>query len=489
MPKNTSRITVPNDPVYIDGVLSYCAVMARRTGFSEKETAEITTALKEACANVLTHALDPYEDESYSVTFEVREDGLKILIDEMGLPFSSRLIKEGKVTPGLKAIEDNMDSVEYINRGREGKELQLFKYLKGRHVEEYFPAEELRPYEYCEVVPGDAKFTVRLMDAAEAVEVSKCIYRAYKYTYLKEDLYFPERIEAMNREGRMISAVASTEKGEVIGHFALLPRPNGRVAEIGAAVVEPKFRGRGIMKSMLNFLMEMAGRRGFAALYGNAFTMHVLSQRTNLKFGFAETALQLGCFPPGSVKMLRDRSFKGAGSVMTFFKYLKGPDKKNVFLPPRHRSMLERIYAGIGVERSFEAPYFIPTETMAEESTIQLSLKPSHRTAVVEVKDYGMDIGKRMRAKLVELENKGFGAIYLDLDLKNPFTTEASIMAEDLGFFFSGLLPDYSEGDVLRLQYYNTVMEYDEIEAYSPFAAELKDYVRGLDPKWRALNP
>ena len=39
---------------------------------------------------------------------------------------------------------------------------------------------------------------------------------------------------------------------------------------------------------------------------------------------------------------------------------------------------------------------------------------------------------------------------------------------EELGFFFSGLLPDYSEGDVLRLQCYNTRVDYDEIEGGLP---------------------
>ncbi|MFQ5442208.1 MAG: GNAT family N-acetyltransferase [Thermodesulfobacteriota bacterium] len=488
MAKRRSKLTVPNDPRYLKGIISYCEEISLMAGFSKKEIKEITTALKEACMNVVTHAFNPYEDESFEITFEIERDGLKIAIGDMGLPFSSGLVKKNKETPGMKAIEANIDEVLYINRGKEGKELQLFKYLKGRHVEEIFTEEELKPYGVCQIPSKEKKLSIRLMNPEEAVQVSKCIYRAYKYTYLKEDLYFPERIASMNKRGDMISAVTVTDGGEVVGHFAILPRPNKKVAEIGVAVVVPEYRGRGLMKKMLDFLLEEGRQRSLTALYGNAFTIHALSQRTNLGFGFHETALELGWVPPGSMKVMVDRGLKGAGNILTFFKYLRESSGHAVFLPPRHRTMLEKIYSGMGVKRSFENPYFISSENNPWESTIHLSIKPFHKSAVIEVKQYGQDLVRRIKAKMVELEKKGFNAIFIDLELKDPFTPEATAWIEDLGFFFSGLLPDFSEGDVLRLQYYNTAIEYDEIHTSSIFAAELVDYIKSLDSRWRALQ-
>jgi anti-sigma regulatory factor (Ser/Thr protein kinase)/GNAT superfamily N-acetyltransferase len=488
MLKKSSKLCIPNDPGYIKGVISYCNEISRRVGFSTREVDEIGTALKEACTNVVTHAFDPYEDESFTITFEILSDGMKIVLDEMGLPFSFRLEQKAKDSPGLHAIEENMDKVLYINRGKNGKELQLIKYLKGRHVEDLFTEDELKPYDFCDIPSKDIKFCVRLMRPEEATNVSRCIYRTYKYTYLNEDLYFPERIDAMNRDGSMISSVAVTMEGEVIAHFALLPKPNGKVAEIGVAVVDPKFRGRGVMQLLLNYLISEAKKSGFIALFGNAFTMHTLSQRTNLKFGFQETALQLGGFPPGSIQPIREKALKGAGHVISFFKYIKEPEVYKVFLPSGHKDMLEGIYRKLGIKRSFSSPDKLPAGPLPEESIIQLSIKPFHKTATIEVKENGADIEKRVKAKLVELENKGFNALYLDLNLKDPSTVEATRRLEELGFFFSGLLPDYSDGDVLRLQYYNTVVDYDEIETYSPFALELMNYIRSLDPKWRALH-
>jgi serine/threonine-protein kinase RsbW len=47
-----------------------------------------------------------------------------------------------------------------------------------------------------------------------------------------------------------------------------------------------------------------------------------------------------------------------------------------------------------------------------------------------------------------------------------------------LGFFFSGVIPEMSQGDMLRLQYLNNVdMDLENIQVASDFGKELLDYV------------
>ena len=488
MSKRISKVTVPNDPAYIAGLVSYCSEICAGIGFTPRDIREISTALNEACTNVITHAFDPDEDESFTVTFEILDDGLLILIDEMGFPFSFTVEEETKTAPGLHAIEENMDRVVFINRGKDGKELQLYKYLRGRHVREFFTEDELKPYGVSTGESVAINLSFRLMRPDEALEISRCIYRAYKYTYMKEELYFPERIEAMNRDGSMVSTVCVTDAGEVVGHFALMPNPNGRVAEIGVAVVVPKYRGRGIMKKLLEYIIDVARSRSLTALYGNAFTTHKLSQKTNLRYGFVETALQLGRMPPGSIHMMKERGLKGAGHLFTFFKYLSEPEDYRVHLPARHMEILLEIYRALGVRRTHAGPFDHKAGGLPEESVLELSIKPFHKTAVIYVKGYGKDLLKRVNAKLIELANRDFNAVYLDLLLSDPHTPEVTGRLEGLGCFFSGLLPDYADGDILRLQHYNTRVEYDEILTESRFAEDLKGYVKNLDTKWAALH-
>jgi anti-sigma regulatory factor (Ser/Thr protein kinase)/GNAT superfamily N-acetyltransferase len=488
MSKKISSLVVPNELGYIESVIAYSNNISKRVGFSEREIQEISIAVKEACENVITHAFELHEDESFTITFEILNDGLKIIIDEMGLPFLPALDKQIKESPGLHAMEKNMDNVLYVNKGKDGKELQLIKYLKGKHIADLFSEDELTPYDFCEIPPDEITYTVRLMKQEETIKVARCIYRTYRYSYLNEDLYFPERIGEKNRDGRMISAVAVTNEDKLVAHFSLFPRPNGKVAEIGAAVVIPQHRRRGLMRRLLEYLITVAEKRGLIALYGDAFSMHTISQNVNLKFGMRETALQLGVVPPKSIGIMTEKGLGGAGNVITFYKYLKEPEAYEVFLPPQHSDILKTIYENLGITRLFGSFNKPLAEQPADESEIHLSFKPLNKEAFIEVIRLGQDLERRIKAKLLELTNKGFNAVFVDLNLKDPLTLTAIDMLEEIGFFFSGLLPDYSNGDILRLQYYNTIVDYSEIEVFSPFAVELVEYVKGLDPKWKVLH-
>ncbi|MEE8574518.1 MAG: GNAT family N-acetyltransferase [Thermodesulfobacteriota bacterium] len=494
MLKKSSKLVLPLDIGYIGAATSYASELAEKIGFSEAEISEIAIALKEALENVITHGFNPYEDETFTVSFDLLKNGIKITIDEMGLPFSPLDEEKTKDAPGLSAIEENMDNALYINMGKEGKELQLFKYFKGKHIEELSTEAELAEFSSCNIPGKDFDYTLRLMKPEEAIDVSRCIYMAYKYTYLNEDLYFPERIEAMNEDGQMISAVAVTGAGtkdgdeEVIAHFALKPRPDAKAAEIGVAVVVPKYRKRGIMKALLRFLIKIARRRGFSALYGNAFTMHILSQKTNLDFDFTETAIQLGRVPAGALQGMKEKGITGVGHIITYFKYLAEPEKYNVFLPGEHSEILKEIYSNLGIERIFKESNIEEGAVLPAESVMLLSLQQYHKVAILEIKRLGMDLEKRVKGKLMELQNQGYNVLFVDLGLKDPYVTLAVKKLAAMGFFFSGLFPDYSEGDVLRLQYYSTEVDYSEIETVSPFAGKLVDYVKARDYRWNTLH-
>ncbi len=492
--RNSSALTVPNDPAYIEGVLCYAGFIAKSAGLNEKEVLELLLAIKEACENVVTHAFDPDDEESYTVRFESLVGGIKVVIEEMGLPFTIDKEPSKADSPGLHAIKNNVNRMVFINRGKLGKKLIMCKYTAGSHIVDLYPGVELAEYKSCDLPPGKVKYDIHLMRPEEAGEVSRCIYMAYRYSYLKEDLYFPERIRRMNQNINMISAVATVEKGggllEVIAHFALLPAENGKVAEIGVAVVVPEYRGRGIMKAMLKFLIDYATKNSFTVLYGNAYSMHRLSQKTNLKFGFHETAIQLGRFPPAAINTMKEKGLRGSGHVITSFKFLTlDTSPVTVYVPESHKAIITDIYKELGANRSVLT--FAPEglKPLAQQSSIKLAIKPSHLTATITVESAGQDLCERIKAKRVELENQCINAIYVDLMLKDPNTPLAATDIESLGFCFSGVLPEYADGDVLRLQRYTTAVEYDELKTESVFAARLKEYIRGLDPRYKALHP
>ena len=97
------------------------------------------------------------------------------------------------------------------------------------------------------------------MKPSEAIEVSKCIYRAYGYSYGYEHLYYPERLLELNNGGRMHSAVATTEDGEIIGHCALIYwHDNAQIAEMAQGVVKPEYRSQGCFAKLTGYLIDKA---------------------------------------------------------------------------------------------------------------------------------------------------------------------------------------------------------------------------------------
>jgi hypothetical protein len=149
---------------------------------------------------------------------------------------------------------------------------------------------------------------------------------------------------------------------------------------------------------------------------------------------------------------------------------------------------MERLYSGLGLMRIFEPPMPVTMAVLPAGSELNLKINPHHRTAIITVKQFGKDFLERLKIKTTELSNKNFNAIYIDLELRDPFTPRAVLMAEDLGFFFSGLLPDYSEGDVLRLQRYTTKVIYDEIHTGSVFGGEFVEYIGSQDKGQKAWH-
>ena len=69
--KKSSRVHLPNDPAYISGVVAYCKDISIKAGFTDKEAEELCLALAETAKNVMTHAFDPYDDEDFSITFDI----------------------------------------------------------------------------------------------------------------------------------------------------------------------------------------------------------------------------------------------------------------------------------------------------------------------------------------------------------------------------------------------------------------------------------
>jgi anti-sigma regulatory factor (Ser/Thr protein kinase)/RimJ/RimL family protein N-acetyltransferase len=509
MARDASTLIIPNDLSYLPQVGAYVTAAAEQLGFDEVDSGDVRLAVDEACTHVIETAFEPGEEQELSISCWRSPGGLEVSVADKGLPFNPGSIAEYDAAGGLERdlsglpfylIQQAMDEVRFVNRGWGGKEIRLTKYLRSPGVETYFSQEQLLPYDTAAEPAPPGEYTYRLMRPEDAVEVARCIYKTYGYTYPGEHVYFPERVRAMNQTGEMISAVATTETGEVIGHCALSGQLGDRAMEVGQAVVAPAHRGRGIMQRLMDLLVNHAQPQGLMGLYVHAVTLHPFSQRVCLKYGFRESAVLLG-YAPRRVQMKRfaDDHLPQRESVVYGYQPLQEPARSVVFPPDHHRPMIARIYRNLGLEQDLASPRSAYQEIAAGQGpptvprfAVFTKAMSGLGIGVMEVGGYGPGIEQEVKGKLRDLSHEGIAVVYLKLPLGDPQTAPLCERFEELGFFFCGVQirpaePYGADGepseDVLCLQFLNGPrIDYDLLQIHSEFGKELVAYIRERDP-------
>ncbi|MDI6644154.1 MAG: hypothetical protein QME14_03775 [Methanobacteriaceae archaeon] len=230
-------------------------------------------------------------------------------------------------------------------------------------------------------------------------------------------------------------------------------------------------------------MMDEIQRKGFKGLYSRAVTVHEASQRANVKMGAKETGFILAHSPPTAIfkKMTTEKSYQRR--TVALFYIGVGEDKlQEVYLPPAHEHILKKIYEHADLNRIFKK-----VEKKGQfytDSIINIHVLPEMSSAFLRVERYGKNFLRELALKVQDLFQHKIELIGIDLPLKDPETARICAEIEKMGFFFSGLMPEYLDGDALRLQYLNNVaFDPDIVDVYSDFGKELFNYIVG---EWKS---
>ncbi len=494
-PCQYSKLTIPTDVSYLGVVGTYVRKVAQNFGFDERACLAVVVGVEEAVANIIKEAFAPDDWATLDVSCERVSMGLKIVIKDKGLPFNptgllspTKSESDDKPLSGpkraLAVMKQTVDEVYFHNLGLEGKETHLIKYLQTGTIEDYYRVCELEPYKEPSSASKMVEFEVRPMQPHEAIEVSKCFYKAYGYSFVYRQIYYPDRIVELNEKREISSVVAVTRHGEIMGHCALLrwdSRPD--VAELGFAVVKPEFRGQGCLTRLTEYLIAKAKSEKTQALFVLAATNHTYSQRVIHRFGFNDCGLLVG-FGPATL------SFKGLTETLSqretylvCFKYVTKPEAFPIYAPEHHKEIIRMLYGNIGVEPDFEVPADPGPRFLEPHSKLKTVHYSPAAFARIDIEHYGSDVLTEVKARLKELCLKHIEVIHLYCSMEDPLTYLMTREFEQLGFFFIGIKPSSSVGDPLILQYFNNVaIDYDRIKLTSPVGEELRSYVKGHDP-------
>jgi serine/threonine-protein kinase RsbW len=290
---------------------------------------------------------------------------------------------------------------------------------------------------------------VRNLRADEAPELVRCFERCYGDSYVDPSFQDAERLRERVERGRLRSVVAVTPSGEIVGHMGLsLRREGDTTVDAGNTVVDPRFRNQQLAGRLGLALAKRCREEGFTAFHHYPTTAHPAVQKLAVRGGGIETGVMLDYIPASTTYRELDASADaGPWAVVVVYQPIAKAPARTGFLPARYEKLLLELVAKTGLERRWQPP----APALAGETRLEPTSEPRRRLLRVHVERAGADLAERVRALLAEIRE--VDAVMLDLALADPGVSAAVEALRPTGFRFAALLPDFREGDLLRLQH------------------------------------
>ncbi|TYP93992.1 Anti-sigma regulatory factor (Ser/Thr protein kinase) [Fodinibius salinus] len=484
-----AKFEISTDEQIINPVCDFTYSWGVNCGLSKGEALRFSVAVSELITDVILFAFPGDSKENFEIEFSHTFSNVEIVVSEMGEPFDPdrHTYDVQKVRDeddfdgaGFLLMKSFSDEFSFINKGKEGKEFRIAKNIQIHDIDELLlQSAEEREAEIRDEEDQDPhikieNFTVDRIKHTDAEDISKLFYRTYGYTYNKEDLYLPKKVEESVLAKDKLGVIARKQDNEAIGYFGVNPKDNSDIAEVAEAVVSPKYRRNGVMSSMMDRLIEIAKSKQLTMLLGEAVTIHPVSQKVNNKFGYKTTAIELASSINVKYKGF-DEDYPQPVSIALDFLPLIQPSKKAVYLPEKYNEIILDTYDELGMDVD---PKETESYQLADKSDIDLEIDYSSSSSLIIVKKYGNDFLTVLSDMVDSLEEKSPKTILLDLPLENRATPQQFLDITSLNFIYSGLLPQYHfNTDYLRLQKVYAGIDFNIIDIYSDFGKKIKSLI------------
>lgn len=463
-----ARLQIPALAAMLPLVRGAARELARQYGLDAQTLPRVELAVEEVLSTLLRVAFD--EDERGELVIEIDSTPslFRLSVRSLGLPFDHSLIPDfdprasedelaaGLENGGLSAflLKQMTNRYRLVNDGRQGCRFELEWFIPGPHIAELDSAPEVS--RIAAATAPEPVECVRPLREEEAIGLARLVYRGYGYSYVYEDIYYPDRLIAHHHEGLLKSWVAVTAARRLVGHVALMKAQRDDPAvEWAIAVVDPDWRGLGLMKQLLAAAIEDVQTRGETVMYAHAVTAHPFTLKTARYFGFQPTALLLG-YAPASLRF-RHISERLAQRESTFLtvRCMKPLTLPRLYLPARHLEPLQRLFAALGLDPDIESgPGLEPTE---ERTTFTSRISAAVNVAQLDVTRIGSDVRQAIALERHRLCLEHVDVIDLSVDLADPAAPALIEAAESCGFFMAGLSPMLPKPASLTLQYLNNI--------------------------------
>jgi hypothetical protein len=337
------------------------------------------------------------------------------------------------------------------------------------------------------IEPGQ-EWTVESFTPADALGVTQLFLDVYGSEYPIRIYVEPDLLIRENQAGRVISSVAKTAKGDIVGHNALFnSSPCQNVFETGAGLVHADYRGgHGIFSQMtVHGLTKGRERPDVEQVFGEPVCNHPFSQKLGHNQGFITRAIEINLMPAAAYA----KEARATGRVTTLmnFKTLKPcPCPCTVHMPKVYESIFPVFYEDLDDERQF----VLSGRPLSSQKSTRLDTRVFNfaQVARVAVKDLGWDFPAVLQAEDHRLLEQGIRVIQVWLSSGDPALGEAVDSLRNSGYFFGGVLPRWFGSDGILMEKILDPPVWEDIVLYLERAQTLmalirKDWEAVRDPK------
>lgn len=473
--------SVPASKVSLWPVQAWIGAFARCFKLDDTEVRRLELVVEEAFMSLLHTSFDRGESGEVTVQLDYRPGQFVIAIEDKGLPLDLAYLEANQaISLNLTLIRQLVDELVFVNKGKEGKRLELIKYLPAASIAAEMEAQpETAAGEPDQDSPEATEVSFRMLQPDKTLALAQLAYRSYGYTYVS-DFYFPERIRERIELGLMETCVAVTADNRIVGSLSLFyDSPAAKVAESGAAMVDPRCRGKSLFKEMKQFLFAYGRQKGLCGIYSEAVTIHPYTQQGNLSLGAHETGMLLSYVSENvAFKKIGSEVMGQRQSLILFYARLNPEPARTVYAPSVYADLLMQIYQENSLNRTVEV--CDQDEAVPEQDT-RLEIQVRHdafNDAIIDLQSIGRDADAIILQHTRELCERKVEAIYLNLELADPAAACLAGRLAERGYLFAGVIPELRNGDLLKLQYLNNVVfEPTRVTAVSPVAQSLLTFI------------
>lgn len=485
-----ASLVVPHHVAFIPTICFFAQQIAATVGASPAEAQSIELAAEEVAMLVLEKF--PAEDDSvlFEIACRLGPRAIAFTFSNKGTPMApDRLPTYDQRDPlasdaglGLHLIRTMVDRCDFVNRGHEGWQIVVEKRLAHaappRAQQKETPAEDAHDKR----IEGGQKIHAVRATPEMAAQIMELTYRTYRYSYTLSTFYYEDRLrEALARED-IVSIVAMTEGGTIVGHFAVIFPPHTRaMAEVGAAMIAPEYRNSPGLLRMIRKLQEEVDRRYLSGVlcFGKLITAHTLSQQLaglfDLKpMGFRFSTHDRARFVNMDVSTQRE-------TILYMVMNKSEAHRAKINIPARHAPISGELFGDLRIATdliSCEEGGYAPEGPQTRFADLS---KPSELYGEYRIESIGDDFAQALRRKTFEVDQDRMETCLLQIPAWKALPPEFEQILCSHRFFFSGFMAEaYDKWYLLYTCLYRQRFDFSQILVHSPFAEKLLKYTETL---------